>query len=135
MLIESVGKYVGAKVVTATVFVGSAGAVIWFWNHPEQLEQIWQVIKYALIWLGVVALLPWATFFVTTTVVAKDSNAAAGLMLGGYALIDVLVAFGLIGGVSGLDSLTWFVLLIGFLAAGVYNYVVCDYIATRLEEG
>jgi len=125
---------VGGKVVTAVLAVAGIGATIWFWKHPEQLEMIWRTIKYVLVWIGVVLALPWATFFVTTWVVSKDSNAAAALMLLGYVLVDVLAAWWLMGGMRGLNGLTWMVLLLGFLCAGVYNLKVCEFQAERLEE-
>lgn len=133
-MLTAIGQYVGGKVITAILVVASAGAVIWFWKHPEQLEAIWQTIKYVLVWLGFVLLLPWATFFVTPWAMAKDSNAAAALMLLGYALADVIVAFLLIGGVRGLGALDWFVLFVGFLSAGVYNFKACEYQALRWED-
>ena len=132
-MLTAIGQYVGAKVVTAVLVVASAGAVIWFWRHPEDLRTIWLTIKYALVWLGFVLVLPWATFFVTPWVVAKESNAAAGLMLFGYALADVVVAAWLMGGIRGHGTLTWGVLLLGFLAAAVYNFKVCEYQAERAE--
>jgi len=132
-MLTAIGQYVGAKVITALLVVSGAGAVIWFWRHPEHLATIWEIIKYVLVWLGFVIVLPWTTFFVTPWVVRQESNAAAGLMLLGYALADVIVAFCLIGGVSGLGSLTWGVLLLGFLSAGVYNFKVCEHQAERLE--
>lgn len=132
-MLTSIGQYIGAKAVTAVLVVSSAGAVIWFWRHPEHLATIWQIIKYVLVWLGFVLVLPWATFFVTPWVVRKESNAAAALMLLGYLTADILVAFGLIGGIRGLGSLTWAVLILGFLSAGVYNLKVCEHQAERLE--
>ena len=133
-MLTAVGQYVGSKVVTAVLVVAGAGAVIWFWRHPEHLATIWQTIKYVLVWMGVVLVLPWATFFVTPWVVSKESNLAAGLMLAGYVLVDAVVAFCLIGRASGLGSLTWMVLFLGFLCAGVYTLKVCEYQASRLEE-
>jgi hypothetical protein len=132
-MLTAIGQYVGGKVVTAVLVVASAGAVIWFWKHPEQLRAIWQTIKYVLVWLGFVLVFPWATFFVTPWVVRKESNLAAGLMLAGYTLADIIVAFCLIGGARGLGTLTWGVLLLGFLSAAVYNLKVCEYQASRLE--
>lgn len=133
-MLTAIGQYVGGKVLTAILVVSSAGAVIWFWRHPEHLQTIWLTIKYVLAWLGVVLVLPWAFFFVTPWVVSKDSNAAAGLMLGGYVLVDIAVALFLIGGPGGHDVLTWMVLLLGFLSAGVYNFMVCDFQVARLEQ-
>ncbi len=131
----TVGQYIGGKVVTAVLVVAVAGAGIWFWKHPEHLESIWQIIKFALAWIGFVLVLPWATFFVTKWVVSKDSNAAAALMLAGYTLLDVVVAFWLIGSVSGHNTLTWVVLLLGFLSAGIYNFKVCEYQAETALDG
>ena len=131
---ESVGKYVGGKVLTAVLVVASAAGVIWFWKHPEQLQTIWRVIKYVLAWLGFVIVLPWALFFVPGWVVKKESNLAAGLMLVGYLVLDIVVALILAGGVSGHGTLTWIVLLLGFATAAVYNFLVCDYQADRIDE-
>ncbi len=130
----AIGQYVGGKVITAILVVSGAGAVIWFWKHPEQLETIWQTLKYVVAWLGFVLILPWATFFVTPWVVSKDSNTAAALMLAGYVVADAIVAFCLIGRVTGLGGFTWVLLLLGFLAAAVYNLKVCEHQADRLEE-
>jgi hypothetical protein len=135
MVLTTIGQYIGGKVITAVLVVSGAGAVIWFWKHPEHLETIWQTIKYVLTWMGIVLVLPWATFFVTPWVVSKDSNVAAGVMLFGYTLADAAAAFFLLGGVRGHGGFTWMILLLGFLAAAVYNLKVCEHQAVRLEEG
>lgn len=132
-MLTSIGQYVGGKVITAILVVSGAGAVIWFWKHPDDLRTIWLTLKYVVAWMGFVLVLPWATFFVTPWVVSKDSNVAAGLMIGGYVLADALFAFGLIGRITGLGGFTWMLLLLGFLAAAVYNLKVCEYQAERLE--
>lgn len=134
-MLTTLGQYITGKVVTFILVVSGAGAVIWFWRHPEQLETIWQTIKYVLTWLGFVVILPWAFFFVARWVVAKESNLAAALMLAAYVLADAIVALLLVGGVSGHNFLTWMVLVLGFLSAAVYNFKVCEYQAERLEEG
>ncbi|MCH7812517.1 MAG: hypothetical protein IID40_00720 [Planctomycetes bacterium] len=131
---QTIGQYVGGRVLTAILVVGSAAGVIWFWKHPEQLQTLWLVIKYVLVWLGFVLVLPWALFFVPPWVLKKESNLATGLMLGGYVLADVVFAFILAGGVGGHGTLTWGVLLLGFLAAGVYNFLVCDHQAEMFDE-
>lgn len=132
-MLTAIGQYVGGKVITAILVVSGAGAVIYFWNNPEKLETIWITLKYALVWIGIVLVLPWATFFVTPWVVAKESNAAAALMLLGYVLVDAIAAFALMGGARGHSFLTWCVLLLGFLSAAVYNFKACEYQASRLE--
>lgn len=134
-MLTAIGQYVGGKVITGVLVVSGAGAVIWFWKHPEHLETIWATIKYVLIWLGFVIVLPWTLFFVTTWVVAKESNAAAALMLLGYSVADAIVAFCLMGGVRGHGTLTWMVVFLGLLSAAVYNLKVCEHQAERLENG
>ena len=133
-MLAAIGQYVGGKVITALLVVSSAATVIWFWRHPEQLATIWLTVKYVLVWLGFVLVLPWVSFFVTTWVVSKESNTAAAIMLVGYVLADAVVAILLMGGIRGHNTLTWFVVLLGFLSAGVYNFKVCEYQAERLEE-
>jgi len=133
-MLTEIGQHVGGKVISGVVAIGTVGAGIWFWRHPEDLATIWQTIKYVLVWIGIVLALPWATFFVTTWVTAKDSNIAAALMLIGYVLADAIVAFCLIGRVRGLGGFTWMILILGFLAAAVYNLKVCEHHAERLEE-
>ncbi len=133
-MLTTFGQYIGGKAVTAVLVVSGAGALIWFWRHPEDLQTIWQTLKYVVVWLGFVLVLPWATFFVTPWIVSKDSNFAAGLMLAGYVVLDAIVAFCLIGRISGLGGFTWMLLILGFLAAGVYNLKVCEFQAERAES-
>ena len=45
-----------------------------------------------------------------------------------------VVALFLVGGLRGHGTLTWIVLLLGFLSAGVYNFLVCDYQAEKIGE-
>ena len=132
-MFEPVAKYVGGRVLTILVVFGCACAGYWFYKHPDDLQAIWDVVKLALVWLGFVLLLPWATFFVTRKVVAADSNQAATVMLVGYLAADMLVGFYLAGGVRGHNAVAWMVLVVGVLAAGVYNFMACEYQAERLE--
>ncbi len=134
-MLTAVGQYVGGKVITAILTAGVIGAGIWFWRHPEQLQTIWTTIKYVLAWMGFVLVLPWATFFVTAWVVKKESNAIAWMMLGGYLLADMAVAFWMVGTVKGLSALSWVVLILGFLSAAVYNFKACEHQAERAEGG
>lgn len=128
------GQYIGGKVISAVLVVSGAAAVIWFWRHPEQLAALWQTMKYVAAWIGFVLILPWAAWFVTRWVVSLESNAAAYALLAGLTLADAVVAICLIGGARGLGMLSWIVLILGFLAALVYNLMVCEYQAGRLEE-
>ena len=133
-MLESLGKIVANKVVTAILAIAVIGAGIYFWRNPDDLAAVWAAVKYALAWLGFVVVLPWATFFVPRWVMSKDSNAASGLMLAGYLLADAALALWLLGGFRGHNTLTWSVVVLGLLAAGVYNYAACEYQALRFED-
>jgi hypothetical protein len=93
---------------------------------------LWHVIRLVLVWLGFVAVWPWALFFVPPLVLRTESNLSSAIMLLAYLLVDVVVAFWL-GGWHISGALTWVVLLAGLLAAGVYNFIVCEYLAGRAE--
>jgi hypothetical protein len=133
-MLQAIAEKVGAKVLTAVVVFGLACAGFWFYKHPDDLASLWSVIKYTLAWLAFVAIFPWAMFMVTRRVVSLESNTAAGIMLAGYLLMDVLAGLYLAGGVGGHSVLTWMVMVAGFLAAGVYNFLVCEFVAERLEN-
>lgn len=129
----SIGKYVGGKVLTAMLAVLAFGCGLWAWKHPEELRAIGHVLKYVALWLGIALVLPWAAFPVLPWVVKKESNVVAGLLLAALTALDVGMAL-LMTGVSGLGTLSWLVLLLGFLSAGVYNFVVCNFQASRIED-
>lgn len=132
-MFAAAGKFVGGKVLTALLTAGVALSVIWFWKHPEHLQAIWAVLKGVLVWLGLVLVLPWSTFLITGWVVKRESNVAAGLLIAGLTAIDAVFAFYLADwSVQG--ALSWMVLLLGFLTAGAYNFLVCDFQAARFED-
>ena len=132
-MFATLGKYVGGKVLTAILVVASAGGMYWFYQHPEHLAAVWSVLKGVLVWLGLVLVLPWTAFFVTGWVVRRESNLAGALLLAGLTVVDAIFAFYLADWqVHG--ALTWMVLLLGFLSAGVYNFLVCEFQAARFEE-
>ncbi len=132
-MFAKIAQYVGGKVLTAVLIVAVGLTGYWFYKHPEQIGHLWQLIKGALLWLGIVLLLPWASFFAVGWVVKRESNLIAAAMLIGYLVIDVVSALWIAGwSVSG--TLSWAVLVLGFMVAGIYNFVVCDFLAERAEE-
>ena len=129
----TVAKYVGGKTLTAILVVGSGASLIWFWKHPEALQALWATLRGALAWIAFAIVLPWSMFLVTARVIKLESNTAGGIMLAGYLFVDALVAFWLADWhIDG--TLTWVVVLLGFLSAGVYNFLVCEFVAERIEE-
>ena len=127
-----IGKYVGGKALTAILVVATFCGVIWFWRHPEQIQVLWDATKAALVWIGFVIVLPWATFFAVPLVRKFDNNVAPAIMLMTYVALDAVAALYLaewqIGG-----ALAWTVVILGLLAASVYNYLVTQTIDERIE--
>ncbi len=128
----TLGKYVGGKVLTAILVVATVCGVIWFWKHPEHIQSLWDMTKASLVWIGFVLVLPWATFFAVPMARKFDNNAAPAIMLSAYAILDTLVALYLAEWrIEG--ALTWTVVLLGLMAASVYNYLVAQTIDDRME--
>ncbi|MGB9626874.1 MAG: hypothetical protein ACPMAQ_18635, partial [Phycisphaerae bacterium] len=94
---------------------------------------LWTTARLVLTWIGLAAVLPWALFFVPPLVLKAESNLVSGLTLLGYLLLDVLLALWLAGW-GAESSLAWAVMILGFLCAAVYNFLVCEYIATRADS-
>lgn len=132
-MFEAIGKYVGGKVLTAALVFAVAAGGYWCYTHPDAIQALGQVLKYVLVWLAVVLILPWASLFVTVWVVKQESNVAAAMLLIGLTALDAIFALYL-SDWSARGAVTWMVLLFGFLSAGVYNFLVCDFLADRLED-
>ena len=74
-----------------------------------------------------------AALILPAMVVRAESNlASAGLLLG-YLIVDVVVALWLAGW-KVCSTAAWVVLILGFLAAAVYNFLVCEFLAGRSDE-
>lgn len=132
-MIDAIGKYVGAKVVTALCALGAVLAGIWFWRHPEDLRALWTTVRLSMAWIAFALVLPWTCFPMLGWLLKLESNLAGALLLGGYLLLDVLAALWLAGWhVSG--SLAWLVLIVGWLAAAAYNYIICESLARYAER-
>jgi len=133
-MIEGVGRYVGGKMLTAILAVASVLVIVWYWRLPEDARAaLWTTVRGALIWAGFVAVLPWALFFVPTLVVRAENNWVSAAALLGYLLADIGFALYLTGGETGSRWQTG-AMLVGFALAGIYNFVVCDFLADRSEE-
>ncbi len=132
-MIQAIARFVGGKLLTAVLTVAVGLIVIWYWRlDPAARATIWTTAQRVLTWIGLVAILPWALFFVPPLVLKAESNLVSGLVLLGYLSVDVLLALWLAGwDVAG--SLAWAVMILGFLTAAVYNFLVCEYIATRAD--
>ncbi|GMV96762.1 MAG: hypothetical protein HRF43_06280 [Phycisphaerae bacterium] len=131
---EGLGRYLSGKVVGGLVAVCGLLIVIWYWRlTPDERAALWGTARGILIWTGCVAVLPWATFFVPVRVVRAESNLISALMLAGYLFADIGLAL-FLAGWSAPHAWQKMGLLLGFLCAAVYNFVVCEFVARKAED-
>jgi hypothetical protein len=131
---EGLARYFGGKVLSAVLAVAVVLVVIWYWRlTPEARDAMWGTARGALIWLGFVVALPWATFFVPIRVVRMDSNRASGLMIAGYLVVCIALSIYQMG---GLPEAAWELVLVvvGWLVALTYTYAACEFIARKVDE-
>lgn len=131
---NGLGKMLAGRVAGAVLFVAAAVVIIWYWRlEPTARAAMWATARGVLVWLGFVAVLPWATVFVPWRVVRIDSNYASAGMLAGYLAVDVAFALYLTGGGFG-EGWQGVAMIVGFLIAFVYNWAACEHIAERSQD-
>lgn len=140
MILAEAGKFVGAKVASAIIFVAVAAGGFWCYQNWDTVKAFGHVMKLLLFWLAIVAALPWSSYLFMRPVLDFQSSlqserAAVAVSVGLiaiYCVIDIVVAF-LMGDWSNAGGFTWFVTLLGFLAAGAYNFVICESLARHVD--
>lgn len=136
-----IGKFIGAKVAGALILLAVVAGGIWCWQNPEAVKAFGHAVKVTLIWIVVAAALPWSSYVFMRPLLgvqAKQQTAsgAAAVSIGviaAFCLIDVLLA-GWLADWSISGALTWMVVIIGFLAAGAYNFVICESLARYVDR-
>lgn len=125
-------KTVGGKVATGLVSLAViAGAISWYEMDPVTRHEIVTGTGRILGWLGVMLVLPWATFFLIGRVARTESNFAGAALVFAYTAIEaVLLAWLFSWGVKGATAVTFF--LAAILLAGAYNLLTCDWIAEKV---
>ncbi len=101
------------------------------WQTPAGTKAaIWSGVWRTVLWVVVVAALPWSSWFVMSRVVGSGSNWAGAGLLAALVGADVVAALVLM---TAWPSGGWMWLLsLGLLSlAGVYNYLVTEYLAEQ----
>ena len=141
MILAEIGKFVGAKVATAIIFVAAVLGGIWSYRNWDQIEAFGHIVKLTLLWLIIAAALPWSSFLFMRPLLdfqsRLQSTNAAGVtsvtLIAGFLAIQVLTALWLAD--WGFDGgFTWFVVFLGFAAAGAYNFVICESLARQADS-
>ena len=121
------GKVVAGAVALAVV----AGGISWWQMDPATRQMLLSGAGRIVSWLLVVLFVPWATFFVTTWVARRQSNAAGAALIGLYTVLEaVMLAWLFNWNVHGATG--WTFVGAATLFAAVYNLLACDWIAEKL---
>lgn len=141
MWLAEAGKFVGAKVAGAAITLAVGAGGIWCYYHWDTVQGWGHVAKLVLAWVFVVAVLPWTSFFYIKQLLeyqnlltsAKLANVVSVGLIGAFCVLDILIALWLADwSITG--GFTWFVVLLGFLAAGAYNFVICESLARHADS-
>ncbi|HWL94211.1 MAG TPA: hypothetical protein VNT79_11825 [Phycisphaerae bacterium] len=141
MWLAEIGKFVGAKVAGTIITVAVVAGGIWCYYNWDQVQGWGHVVKLVLVWLLVVAVLPWSSWFYMRPLLdyqhaltnAKLASYVSVAVIAAHLLIDVLIALWLADwSITG--SFTWFVVLLGFAAAAAYNFVICESLARYVDS-
>jgi hypothetical protein len=126
-------KTVTGKVVSGVVGLVVIIAAISWWRMDAATKRMLLSGTGKIVgWLGIVIVVPWATFFVVGWVGKMRSNRAGAVLVFTYTALEaMLLAYLFDWRMPGVTAWTFFTL--GALVAGVYNLLVCDWLAEKLE--
>ena len=125
-------KTVTGKIVGGIVSLAVLTAGISWWRMDSQTKQMLLSGTGKIVsWFGIVLLVPWATFFIISWVAKMDKNAAGAVLVFVYTLIEALMLAWLFSW-SFPGATAWSFFAVGTLVAGVYNLLVCDWIAEKV---
>jgi hypothetical protein len=125
-------KSIGGKIVTGLVALGVVASLIaWFQMDQATRDHIESDTGRILAWLGIIVLLPWVTFFLTTAVAKQESNLTGALLVIGYTVVEAVILAWLFGW-SLHGAMMVVIFSGGVLLAGAYNLFTCDWIAEKL---
>ena len=124
-------KGVAGKVVTGLVALAViATAMSWFQMDEATRATLLTGAGRIFGWLGIVIVVPWASFFLIGSVARLDSNAAGAALVLAYTAVEAAVLAWLFDwSVSG--AAPWVFFITATLFAGAYNLFACDWIAEK----
>lgn len=124
-------KTIGGKVITGLVSLAViAGAISWYEMDPGTRHGIVTGTGRIFGWLGIVVVLPWATFFLIGAVSRLENNLVGAALIFGYTAIEaVLLAWLFAWAIHGATAVAFF--CAALLIAGAYNLFTCDWIAEK----
>jgi hypothetical protein len=126
-------KTIGVRIVTAVLVMAVLAAAILWWRMDDATQSaILGRIGRIASWTVAVAALPFVTFPVIGWVARRDSNAAGALLVLGYTLIEA-AALAWLFDFAFPGRAAWAAFAAAALVAGLYNLLVCDWLADKIE--
>ena len=124
-------KGVAGKVVTGLVALAViATAISWFQMDEATRAALLRGAGRVFGWVGIVLVVPWASFFLIGRVARMDSNTAGAALVLAFTVVEAAVLAWLFDwSVSG--AAPWVFFATATLFAGVYNLFACDWIAEK----
>jgi hypothetical protein len=98
---------------------------------PSTRQMLATGTGHILAWFGVVLFVPWAAFAVIGWVARMESNLAGGVLVAFITLTETALLAWLFQWHIATPT-AWTFLLFGGLVSGVYNLLVCDWIAEKV---
>jgi len=125
-------KSISGRIVTGLVALGVIAAAISWWQMDESTRQaLVSGTGRILAWFGVMLAWPWVSFAIIARVAKLESNFAGGVMVAAYTLAEVVLLAWLFHWHLP-NATAWTFLLLGGLVSGVYNILICDWIAEKV---
>jgi hypothetical protein len=125
-------KSISGRIVTGLVALGVVAAAISWWQMDESTRQTLVAgTGRILAWFGVMLAWPWVSFAIIARVAKMESNLAGGVLVGAYTVAEVVLLAWLFHWHMP-NATAWTFLLLGGLVSGVYNILVCDWIAEKV---
>jgi hypothetical protein len=121
------GKVVSGLVVLAVIAAG----ISWWQMDPSTRQTLVSGTGKIAAWFGVMLVWPWVSFAIIARVAKMESNLAGGILVAAYTLAEFGLLAWLFHGRPG-SATAWTFLLLGGLVAGVYNILICDWIAEKV---
>lgn len=126
-------KTITGRIITGLVVLGVViGAISWREIDPVSQQAAISSAGRVAAWLAVVLILPWASYLLIDRVVRMESNAAAGLLVAGFTIPEIVLLAWLFNWPFE-SYMGWTCVLVGGLFAALYNIFTCDWIAEKIE--
>jgi hypothetical protein len=125
-------KSITGRIVTGFVALAVVAAGISWWQMDESTRQMLvSGTGRILAWFGIVLAWPWVSFALIARVAKMESNLAGGILVAAYTIAEVVLLAWLFHWHLP-NATAWTFLLLGGLVSGVYNILVCDWLAEKV---